>query len=137
MLNELLCTYRFPQTHSKIRRQLQPKADKTIFKVQIKIKFFAHHSSEHKKIFQIFCSSKQNPVTIIGDRASINSIPVYHTCTVPLYSMLHSSSCCMSLEAPHCLVSMQRNRFIMKPKYGFDQQRLIWYVFHLWDMVFS
>ena len=22
-------------------------------------------------------------------------------------------------------------------EYGFDQQRLIWYVGHLWDMVFS
>ena len=46
----------FFRHHSKIRRQLQPKADKTFFKVQIRIKLLARHSGEKKVIFQIFCS---------------------------------------------------------------------------------
>ena len=44
-------------------------------------------------------------------------------------------------------VLLDTGRLVLKKKlficvgeyteYGFDQQRLIWYVFHLWDMVFS
>ena len=36
------------------------------------------------------------------------------------------------------IVSLSFNRAnIFDDEYGFDQQRLIWYVFRLWDMVFS
>ena len=49
-----------------------------------------------------------------------------------------------SLDKPDCLFI---GRLVLKKtcffcvgeyaEYGFDQQRLIWYVFRLWDMVFS
>ena len=46
----------FLRHHSKIRRQLQLKVDKTLFKVQIRIKFLARHSSKKTVIFKIFCT---------------------------------------------------------------------------------
>ena len=91
MPNELLLfTYRFPQTSQQNQRKLQPKADKALFKVQIRIKFLARHSGEKRVIFQIFCFPKQNPVAI-DDRASVISIPVSAALAFPLLAFTSSS----------------------------------------------
>ena len=52
-----------------------------------------------------------------------------------------------TLQAIPRYCSIDTGRLVLKKKpffsvgeyaeYGFDQQRLMWYVFRLWDMVFS
>ena len=43
-----------------------------------------------------------------------------------------------SMLCEHWKTSFEKNVFSVlasKPEYGFDQKRLIWYVFHLWDLM--
>ena len=57
----------FFRHHSKIRRQLQSKADKTFFKVQIRMQFLARHSGEKKSNFPNFLLARskiQSPLAI-------------------------------------------------------------------------
>ena len=57
-----------------------------------------------------------------------------------------SKNDCLSVSLSVCLSVYLSRRLVLKKnffcvgeyaEYGFDQQRLIWYVYRLWDMVFS
>ena len=65
----------FLRHHSKIRRQLQPKADKILFlKYRLRSNSLLAIRAKKKKFSKFSARPKQNPVAT-GDRASVISIP--------------------------------------------------------------